>query len=149
MNAQELARKQARGQRQAALIEELLHEPVVPLRDVIVPGRWGNMPALKVGRANVDWRSWTNLKARLIEAGFKVERVSPRAISLWPPRRLAHPLPVLPGTRYFEASWLPFPSRTDFWVINGRAVPQTVHYHITSHAVYLSPAFSALLRAEA
>lgn len=59
-----------------------------------------------------------------------------------------YPVPVIPGTRYFEASWLPYDSRTEFWVINGHAFPKQVHYHITGHAVYLSPAFSSLLRPE-
>jgi hypothetical protein len=63
----QLARACAHGVRQKQLVEELINGPVY-----IVQTHWG----YGLGKANVDYQSWKNLKKRLTQNGFIISQES-------------------------------------------------------------------------
>jgi hypothetical protein len=66
-----LATSQARGHRQASFVNELLTFRPVSFEVVPVPGPNGSATAL-LGRSRLSWKSWVNLRRRLVAVGFVV-----------------------------------------------------------------------------
>lgn len=63
-----LARQTARGNRQLALVNELLSGYPVTAHEFIVPGSYN--VTIKYGEARVGYPSWQGLKTRLLGSGF-------------------------------------------------------------------------------
>lgn len=66
-----LAVSQARGFRQASFVNELLTFRPVSFELVSFPGPRGSVSVV-LGRSKLSWRSWVNLRRRLVSVGFVV-----------------------------------------------------------------------------
>ena len=90
-SVQDLARAQAKGHRQMALVDELLSFDIVSINQEVVPRpseRGGGQQIVTTyGKCSLPAASYKPLKKRLIDAGFVIERkrINRDAILLvWP-----------------------------------------------------------------
>ena len=87
---QELARAQAKGHRQMALVDELLTFDLVPINYPVVPRpseRGGGQQIVTTyGKCSLPAASYQPLKKRLIDAGFVIERKrnNEAVLLVWP-----------------------------------------------------------------
>lgn len=68
-----LATSQARGERQLSLVNELLTFRPVPYYRLRVPTMYGPAEMTRYGKSALEYRSWKNLRKRLVSVGFVVE----------------------------------------------------------------------------